>query len=177
MKMMKILMLGAAITVIGSGMAMHKVQAATGNLSAEAFILSAVQVSCGTTMNFGVLVGNVGGTAVLGTDGNVTASPGLAFGGSATEQAGVCTIEASPGYNIDVTATDAVLTNAASDELEVDTFVFNDGLGDNAGTITTQTNAGPPDDIDVSIGATLHVDAGDGAGLYTGTVTVTADYQ
>ena len=175
MKMKNVLMLGAALAVVGFASDVHTSQAATGTLSAEAGVVEAVTIMCGTTLNFGRVLGGVGGTVVMGTNNARTSSAGLGFDGG-RETAGSCTIMGTSGYNIDVTADDATISNG-SDSMDIDSFVFNAGDGDSENVITVQTVAGPPDEIRIAIGATLNVDASAGAGLYTGTITVNADYQ
>lgn len=175
MKMMKILMLGAAVAVIGSGVMTQRAGAASSNLDVDAQILAAVTVNCATDLSFGRLAFGSAQVVTVQTDGlrNSTVPAALLPGGA--EDNGECAITGTDGYDIAISAADGVIDNGAGVDLEVSNFTFDDGLnGAAAGPYTFQTAAGA---ASIAIGADLNVTATDPAGSYTGAIVVTADYQ
>ncbi|AGH97290.1 DUF4402 domain-containing protein [Micavibrio aeruginosavorus] len=174
MKMMKILMLGAAVAVIGSGVVMQKADAATDALDVEARILNAVTINCTDTLNFGYLAVGEAGTVTIDTaDGRTSGNANLIIPGG-TIQSGSCDVTGDNTVVMEITGTPGTITDG-TDTLTVNNFTFDDPVGaPGAGPYaTTGTGAA----VAITIGADLVVAGTEAAGSYTGTVDITADYQ
>lgn len=139
---------------------------ATGNASAT--IATPISVSESSSLSFGtILAGASQSTIVVSTAGARSLGSGDAtlFGGTPAAAAFDVTGEGSASYS--VSFTDGTLTrDGGSETMTVDTFT-----DDSGGSIS----GGGSDSFNV--GATLTVAANQVAGSYTGTYTVSVDYQ
>lgn len=175
MTLKKYLMIGGALAVMVTG-ASHFAQAQdSDDLDIEATVIAAIDIACGTTLNFGTLSPTAAaGTLVVTTAGGVTPTNVTALGGHA---AGQCTVtgEADQAYDLTFEAGPILIDDGGLNDMEVDTFVVNiDGGGDQGGPYAGALAGGTDT---VVVGATLNVDANQPAGVYNGTVEITVDYQ
>ncbi|WP_435641141.1 DUF4402 domain-containing protein [Micavibrio aeruginosavorus] len=174
MKMMKILMLGAAVAVIGSGIVMQKADAATDALDVEARILNAVTITCTDELSFGYLALGEAGTVTIDTAGgrsetNVDLTiPGGSY------QSGSCDVTGDNTVVMEITGTPGTITNG-TDTLNVNNFTFDDPVG--APGVGPYPTTGTGAAVAITIGADLVVAGTESAGQYLGTVDITADYQ
>lgn len=160
---MKVALTGAmAVAAFASTSA----QAATGTADATATIISAVQLTQNDVLDFGVVASSTtAGTVDLPTDSNTrTCSVGVTCVGTALR--GQFTVSgAATGYTVGIVVpATAILTSngvTMSTTLtpSMTTFVSNGGARA------------------IFVGGTLSVGANQAAGLYTGTYTVSANYQ
>ena len=138
---------------------------ATGNASAT--VLAPLTITEDTPMDFGSVSGDTASaTTVILTTAGATSSADGAFTDN-TGQEGIFDVTGAPGaaYNITLPAS-ATLTGPGAD-MTVDSFNHDRGA--------TPTLTGGADTI--SIGATLNINPAQLAGGYTGTYTVTVEYQ
>lgn len=170
LKTMKIVRMGtcAAALAVAVGVfagAVVPARAATGVLNVEATVLNTLRVTCGTALDFGSVAAGVGGQVAVGPSGTRTSAASNLLLASGPATAGVCAVHGTPGHDVSISATDTVLRGPSS-ELEVTNLNFE-----------TIVQEGPPYVVQVKVGGTLNVERGDGPGIYTGAVTITADYQ
>ncbi len=138
---------------------------ATGNASAS--IQQAISLSEDTAMDFATIVADVAGdTVTLAADGTVTSTGTSTFSGTAA--AGEFSASGTPSAAV-------TISFSTGDTLS--------GPGAAMGLGTFTTNAGGTPAFDVGgalsfdVGADLAVNAGQTGGAYTGTYTLTVDYQ
>lgn len=134
-----------------------------------------IVVSGTIDLNFGsVTAGATGGTVTISTAGarSNTGSVGL-IGGAGLETNAILSISGSTGVLIDVSMTVAAFTvddAGAGAPMSVNAFDINGGGSNVSVTLATNPATFP-------LGATLTVAAGQAAGAYSGTYTVSANYQ
>jgi len=177
----KALMLGTALVSLSS----HELNAATftdvGLMSA--IILTPISVTNQATLHFGTMTvaGGTAGTMLQPpTGGGAARAPGGGVSeitGAALETNGILRITASPAAPLNVTVTAATFpvthTTIATQTMSVNAF----NLVTNAGGLsTTVTIPATQTLIDVPVGATLNVAAGQQDGTYTGEYTVMVNY-
>ncbi|MEQ8664156.1 MAG: DUF4402 domain-containing protein [Rhodospirillales bacterium] len=153
------------VTVFSAAGSAHAADA-TGNASAT--IATPISVSENTSLSFGtVLAGASQSTIVVSTAGGRTLGSGDAtlFGGTPAAAVFDVTGEGSASYSVSFTA-GTLTRDGGSETMTVDTFT-----NDSGGSI----GGGGSDSFNV--GATLTVAANQVAGSYTGTYTVSVDYQ
>lgn len=172
----KLLMMGAAIVTL-SPMVMRDANAATGTGKMEAEIIQAITVKGTATLDFGQMTtGGAGGTMKMSVAGARTPTGVVALG--AAGGAGSILVTAAKGFPIDlsVTATKFNVTHTltATKKMTVDTFVIK---GKGAGGTKTTVTVAAGTTVKAPVGATLNVAAGQQAGVYKGTYTVSAAYQ
>lgn len=143
---------------------------ATGN--AAATVLSPLTVTQnGLGMNFGSVSGDTASatTVVLTAAGAVSSPDGAFVVPASGALPGVFDVTGAPGAAYDITLPAAAVTlTSGGDTLTVDTFT-----DDTAGTGTLA----PAGTDSFNVGATLNLGASQPAGNYTGTYTVTVNYQ
>ncbi|MCI5060769.1 MAG: DUF4402 domain-containing protein [Alphaproteobacteria bacterium] len=134
-----------------------------------------IVVSGTVDLHFGSMTeSGAGGTMAIDTAGTRTAGGGVtAIAGSGLHSQGVLSIAGSTGVAIDVSMTAATFTvddGGAGAPMNVNGFDINGG-----GATVTVTLAANPSTF--PLGATLNVNAAQVAGSYSGTYTVSANYQ
>ncbi len=154
-----------ASSVIAAAMLSSGAQAATATGTARVEILVPVQLSTVTNLDFGlVAAGAASGTVVLPTASNTRTCTSVTCVGTATRGSFQVT-NASNGQTIQLSATNATLTGAGTNML-VTTSLSNSSIVFNSSSLQT-----------VFVGGSLAVGTNQAAGVYTGSFTVTADYQ
>ena len=158
----------AALTLVSAFAVAGTAEAADATGNASATIATPISVSENTSLAFGtILAGASQSTIVVSTAGARSVGSGDAtlLGGTPAAAAFDVTGEGSTSYSVSFTA--GTLTRAGGSEtMTVDTFT-----DDSGGSIA----GGGSDSFNV--GATLTVAANQTAGSYTGTYTVSVDYQ
>jgi hypothetical protein len=144
--------------------------AATGTGTASATVIQPIAISQTTGLDFGKFsaTGTVG-TVVMSTAGARSATGGVSLSSMAAGAAAAFVVTGEPNatYTITLPATPATLTSGAN-TMTADTFTSNPvGTG-------TLTGAGTQT---INVGATLNVGATQAPGTYTGTYSVTVDYN
>lgn len=178
-KSTKKVLLGTA-AVAALGLASQEAGAATTNVNISAIVLAPIQVTQTRTLNFGSLTEGGIGTLKVAVDDTPTAGGGVTSIGG-TIQAGGFKIQGSAGAAVTVTApTKATITETVGGVATMTVNAFNlaepGPAGTTAGTLT-DTSLAAASVAGYRIGGTLNVGAGQTTGTYTGTVTVTANYQ
>ena len=159
----KVALLGA---IAVAAMASTGAQAATQTANAEVDIIAAVQLAQNDALDFGVVASSAtAGTVALPTASNTrTCSAGLTCVGTALR--GRFTVSgATSGYVVAISVPATTTLTSGANTLSL-------GL---TSSTTTFTSTGAPQVF--YVGGTLAVGANQAAGNYTGTYTVSADYQ
>lgn len=179
-------------TLLAIGAVGHQAQAASTNVPINAEIVAAISITQTQGMNFGALTDTgAGGTATLGTGGTITGTTGGTSSAGGTIQAGLFTVKAATGRNIDITTPASVtLKGTGGGATVADTMPVNSfsllapaGGGGASNTGTAATGAAIVASLTAAtvtgfaIGGTITVGAAETAGTYAGTVAVTAVYQ
>lgn len=166
MKKKLLFVIGA--TIASSGIYSSSVFAANATGNATATVLAPLALTAGVGMDFGDVAGETGAasTIVLAPDGTTTASGNAVAGGTPAAGAFSVTGDDSLTYDINLPAS-TTLSGGAGPNITVNNFTDNKG--------GSSTTSGGTDDF--TIGATLNLADGQGAGTYTGTYSVTIDYQ
>lgn len=168
-------LLGAA-TVLAIGVSTQAVEAATTGVPIQAIVLDPVQITQTRTLNFGSLTESGAGGSVV-VDNTDTITPGGAvtsIGG--TIQAGGFTLKGSTGRQIDITGPASVNITNGTTNMAVGSFTINGAAGTINATAFTHSLAAATE-TGFRLGGTLTVGAGQASGTYTGTVTITANYN
>lgn len=166
-------LLGAATLAAAMASGAPKAQAATASIPMTAKVLAAIAVTKTASLLFGSITETGAGTVVLKNTNARSATGNVSLIGGATGQAGGFNIKAANGvaYNITIPATAALTVGAGADTMTAQSFTL-DGAG---GPFTGLTQAVGTRNF--KLGATLNVPGGQTTGNYTGSVTVTANYQ
>ena len=170
----KKVLLGAT-TILAMGVGAQTVEAATDSVSIQAIILDPVQITATEVLNFGSLTATTAGTVALDNADTLTPSAGItSVGGTITS--GGFTLKGSTGRAIDVTAPASVNIACGADTMSVSAFTVDGGGVDINATAFTRSLAAATE-TGFKLGGTLNVGAAQAAGTYTGSVTLTANYQ
>lgn len=171
----KALMVGTTLISLNA-LAAAQAQAATGTGNMSAIILTPIAVTAPTDLHFGSMTeSGAGGTMVMDTANTRTAGGAVtAVTGAGLEASGVLSITGATGISIDLSMTAGPFTvsDGGGNTMAVNTFNLETNAGGSAQTISLTAS---PDTFPV--GATLVVGAGQTPGTYTGTYSVTANYQ
>ncbi len=163
-----LLIAGVAITTAGIS---SSVIAAQANGSSTAKVLQPMTITTGTDLAFGdIAAGAAAGSVQIGADGTVTNSTVTSSG---TQTPGDFALTGVTGklYTVDFGAASITLTGAnIGQTMTVSGFVHDGGIN---GDLTL--DAGNIDTL--SIGATVAVGINQAADDYTGSYSVTVDYQ
>lgn len=171
---MKKVVLGSA-TLAAAGAAGQIANAATDNITINARILDPVAITQTLTMNFGSLTETGAGTAALDFADTITPSGTITVIGAAAQTGGF-KVAGSTGVNIVISQDGtATLTSGANTMNVTGIQVQNPANTLTGATITVTLAASPSANFDIA--GTLNIGAGQAAGVYTGTQTVTALYQ
>lgn len=141
--------------------------AATANGTATAEILTTISVASARALNFGQIAVNGAGTVAIAGDGTVTCSSLLVCTGSQSTAAFTVSGSAGSAYVTTVPASAVTLADGAGNTMTVDNFAahFPNGNTLVAGTSTFE------------VGGRLNVGATQAAGVYSGTFSVSVEYQ
>jgi Mat/Ecp fimbriae major subunit len=154
-----------ASSVVAAAMLSSGAQAATATGTAKVEILVPVQLSTVTDLDFGlVAAGASSGTVTLPVGSNTRACVNVTCVGTASRGSFQVT-NASAGQVVQLSATNATLTGPGANML-VTTSLSASSITFDAAALET-----------VNVGGTLAVGINQAAGAYTGSFTVTADYQ
>lgn len=166
---------GAAVVVSLSVLSIAPARAVTDAGNIEATIISTTVPALAEVddLDFGeVIIGGGAGTVEISTAGAPTLT-GVSHTPSSPHHQGVMRIIGDPGRPVDINmvAPSYAVSNGA---VTMNVNDFDLGAGANNPHTVTVGGAGT---IDVNIGATLNVGAGQQIGTYTGSYTLNADYQ
>lgn len=158
------------IVVIGLAFCFNSHAQVSTTASASATIVTALTITKVTDLSFGRFAVNAAGTVTVGTDNSRSQTAGCAlFGGGAVTAASFSvTGEPSRTYTISI-VTPVTLTHTVTpaNNLVINTFVTNPV---SPATLAAGANT-------LLVGATLNADGSEIAGDYTGTFTVSLNYN
>ena len=159
----------AAVSLVAAGMLNANVaKAASDDGAASAVVAAPITITAGTDMNFGNIgVSTTGGTAVLSTAGAVTVTGDVTALSGVTTTAGVFALTGFSNSAYSLTIPSTVTLNSGVNSMVVSSLT-NDAGGSPA--LTSGTGS-------INVGGTLTVAASQAAGNYSGTYTVTVNYQ
>jgi hypothetical protein len=159
------LFFAAGAAAITAGLYSTAATAATVTADAQATVIQPLVVTqTNGGMNFGDLsVGTVGGTLILTPGGGLTASADVDTAGG-TVQAGNYNVAGEAGKVYTISFDASATLNSAGNTMTVDTF-------------TDDAPASPTVPSSFNVGGTLNVDPSQAAGTYTGSYTITVNYQ
>lgn len=171
MKKQTKVLLGAA-TVAAAMAGAAPAQAASTGVAISAEIIAAVAIAPTTALTFGTIESpTASGTVSVNTAGTAGGSLTVAAG---TPQPGGFTVTAANGFNVKVSVPTKVQITAGTQKMSVTSFEIDTGAGAGSENYILAANGAAQT---LKIGGTLKVAAGQAAGSYSGSVTVTADYQ
>lgn len=152
--------------ISGSAFAQNSAEASgTANVNAE--IVSPIEITDGSALDFGRIIGNAAGGIVTVSDAGVRTSDNTdLLAPSTTVQAASFKVTAADGYNYKITIPNVDLTGAGDNM----TVSFDSSLG-----FTNIVGTGVEQDLNV--GGDLTVNTNQAEGDYAGTVTVTVSYE
>lgn len=164
-------LLGAATLAAAMASGAPKAQAATATIPMTAKVLAAIAVTQTASMLFGSVTENgAGGKVILSNVDTRSATGGVTLIGGTGATSGGFTVKAATGVNYDITLPAAATVAAGPNTMAVTGFTLDGGP-----VAATYTNAAATRTF--KMGGSLNVGAGQAAGNYTGSVTVTANYQ
>ena len=162
------LLIAAGAVAISAGVYTSAVTAATVTANAAANVVEGLIIS---ENNGGMDFGDVSeaglGTVILDTGGGRTATGGADVLVGGGEQAGQYRITGEDGKAYTITFGAATISEGGGDTMTVDTFVH---------TADGTAAAAPAGEL-FDLGATLHIGAGQTPGGYSGTYTITVEYN
>lgn len=162
-KLKSLIALGALVAMSGG----TEVMAASELGTANSTVVAPIAISAGTAMEFGTIAptGSAGTVALAANDATTATNVDELSG---TPAAGVFTVSggALATYSITLPGSAVTLTGTPSGTMTIDNFVSDAGSAlDGSGSAT------------INVGATLNVGASQTAGTYTGTYTVSVNYN
>ncbi len=180
----KLLLGGAAVLALGMGQDALAQATDNDSITTEAVVVAGIDVVGVLELDFGSFVPDAGGdTITIDTAGARTVGGTSFLVASDPGQAGTFTIDADEDTAFNLLAAPSVLTGPGAD-MTISTVSVSGGDG---GTTTapdlvaaavsgfSTTATGTPETF--TVGGTLVVGAGQVAGLYNGTLTLTATYE
>lgn len=171
----KKVLLGAT-TILAMGIGAHSANAATTGVPMQAIILDPVEITQTRVLNFGSLTENALGTAVVDNADAISVTGGVTSIGG-TIQAGGFSLNGA-AIQIDITGpAAATVSDGAGNTMSVSTFTIDGGADINGAAFTHTLATAGVAETGFRVGGTLNVGAGQAAGTYNGTVTLTANYN
>lgn len=147
-------------------------QTATATSNAAAVIIAPLSITNTGGLHFGTIMRSAtAGTVSVATDGTRTSGGGVTLSALApVHSAALFSVEGESGRNVTISLpASTTIVNAATDDMIVDTFVSDP---DDANPVALTGAA-----TVLRIGATLNVDANQPSGTYTGTFSVSVNYN
>lgn len=164
------ILLVAGATIASAGFYSASVEAANVTANASANVLAPLDITLGTNaMDFGDVSGDANNqtTVVLTTAGVTSSGDGALVGGTPTAGDFDVSGAGTAAYTITLPADGTVTLTGPGTAMPVNSFSDSNGG-------TSNLVAGSDS---FTVGATLTINAGQGAGAYTGTYDVQVDYQ
>lgn len=147
-------------------------QTATATSNAAAVIIAPLSITNTTGLHFGTIMRSAtAGTVSIATNGDRSSLGGVTLSSlTPVHSAATFDVEGESGRTVTITLpASTTITNAASDNMVVDNFVSDP---DDANPVTLTGAA-----TVLRIGATLNVGANQPSGTYTGTFSVSVNYN
>jgi hypothetical protein len=167
MKRTRLLLAAAAGLVLAAGVARAQ-SSATATATASARVLTKIQLTKTSDLNFGDLVAGAAlGTAVVNTAGVRSSTGGVSLAVGTVSQAAF-TVQGEPNKSYTIAIPASVTISSGANNMTVNTFTSN--LASPATLPAGGSQA-------LNIGATLNVGANQATGSYTNTFNVTIAYN
>lgn len=165
----------ASIAMLAASASAPSLAAATSSTaSAAATVMVPIAISNTANLSFGKFaVGTTGGTLLLNTSGTLTPSSDITTGGG-TPAAAIFHITGETGASYSISAPDITLTDSGSNTMAL-ALITSFSTGTSTGTVPNSTIVAGGQDL--YVGGTLTIGASQVAGNYSGTVTVSVQYQ
>jgi len=156
-----------------SGIAMLASQTASASTATGASSVTVIQpitIANVTPLQFGAVVsGGSSGTVVMSSAGARSVTGGSVLGNAGSAGAATFAVVGLPSATYSITLPSSVtVADLSSNNMTIDTFTSNPSGTGSLSVLGTQT---------LNVGATLHVNANQATGLYTGTFDVTVVYN
>ena len=163
---LRIALVGAALSAVSFASAASAATSATANASAE--VLTTLTLTANSSLNFGQIAPNTGGSVTVNADSTASSSGTLISTG--TRAPAGFTVTGTPNASVVLTLpTSATLTRSGGTEtMSISGFNANPAGAFQLGS-TGSSN--------FSIGGTLTVASGQVAGVYNGAFSVSVEYQ
>ncbi len=163
---LRIALVGAALSAVSFASAASAATSATANASAE--VLTTLTLTANSSLNFGQIAANTGGSVTVNADSTASSSGTLISTG--TRAPAGFTVTGTPNASVVLTLpTSATLTRSGG----TDTMSISGLNAHPAGAF----QLGSTGSSNFSIGGTLTVASGQVAGVYNGTFSVSVEYQ
>lgn len=160
----KAVMAGSAMLALG--LSANAAQAATATANAKAQIIKAITVTQKNDLDFGTIVSGVAAATVALTPASArTCGVGLVCAGTAV--AAKFEIGGTAAQLVNISTSDAILTSTGNPSMPASLTV----------SVGTMTLAGVAATDAFTVGGTLSVGANQAQGVYSGSFTVTVNYQ
>lgn len=164
---LRIAFVGAALSAMSFASVAQAATSATATATAE--VLSTLTLTANSSLNFGQIAANTGGSVTVNADSTVSSAGGLVSSG--TRVPAGFTVTGTPGANVVVSLpTSATLTRTGGTEtMSVAGFNSNPG-----GAMQLSAGTGS---ASFAVGGTLTVSSAQTPGVYNGTFSVAVEYQ
>jgi Mat/Ecp fimbriae major subunit len=157
-------------TVIAAAMASTSAYAATETADATVNVLGPIAITVDNSLDFGTVApGPSGGTVALTAASDVAVCTGVACLPGSSKRGEFHISTAINGAVINIAVDNAIDLTGAGDPMSLTGLSMSDADGKITYSSTTPEA--------VFVGGTLTVNAGQAAGVYTGSFDITADYQ
>ena len=168
------LILAASVAIATTGIYSTTLTAATlSTAGAQAIVLAPLTLAETVALNFATVAGVTGSvsTVVIAPGGAVSTTNGALSTGSPVPATFTVTGDATATFTVALPAS-TTLTGGSGADITVDTFT--DSYG---GTNATPSTTGVAGDGTFAVGATLNLADGQGSGTYTGTYSISINYN
>jgi len=176
----KVLLGAATLAAVAVAGGVKDADAANVNVSITAQILQPLGLAATQVMKFGKMTvkAGTGGTVTIGSGADTRAAGGAGgvslVGGTGANRGGFKFTAGATGLAIDITGPTKATISAGANTMTVNAFK----IGTKAiGATAFVTTLGAIPASGFRVGGTLNVGAAQAVGSYTGTVTITANYQ
>lgn len=167
-KSLRFAVVGAAFAAGSLGTAAHAATSATATATAE--VLNTLTLTADTSLDFGQIAANSGGTVSVNANASVSTTGGLVSTG--TRAPASFTVTGSKGAVVAVTLPTSAATltrSGGSETMSLDGFNTNPN-----GAVQLDQTSGQGT---FAVGGTLHVASNQTPGIYSGTFAVSVEYQ
>jgi hypothetical protein len=167
--MKKVILAALVLGLLSAGSAFAQLNTASASANANARVVAAITLNKTADLNFGdVVAGGTLGTVVMSTVGARTVTGGTTLGNANGAAVAAFTVGgvASATYAISLPS-GATTISSGGNNMTVDTWTGSKATG--------TLSAGGSDNF--TVGGTLHVAANQAAGSYTGTFSVSVNYN
>ncbi len=162
------LLLAAGVATLSASIFSTGAFAASATGNASATVLEPLAITAGAGMDFGDVAGDADNATTVSLSSGGIATAGTGANASGSPAAGVFNVTGEDTLAYDITLpTSTLLTGGGGADMTVNGFTDSEG-----GSASLVAGSGT-----FNVGAVLNINAGQGAGNYTGTYSVIVEYQ